>query len=313
MPARAFGASDRVTETSTLAYAAPETLAEVLELLARHQDDAKLLAGGQSLLVLLRQGLVTPSVLITLRHVDELRTVAFSEDVGLSLGATVTQAQVERNEAVRQHYPALAEAASLVATRQVRNLGTIGGNLCHADPTADPPAALIALGAQLEIIGPGGTRQVAVEDFVRDFMETDLSPDEVLARVLLPPPRPAAGSAYEKHRLREVDTALVGVAVWLEVDDTGATIRDARVGLAAAGATPMRSRAAEAELRGAPATADSLARAAVAAADACEPLSDIEASEWYRRQMVRVFVQRAGSRALHRATAAHHDASQDRP
>lgn len=309
MRARALGAGERVSETASISYAAPEALSDVLELLVQHQENAKLLAGGQSLLVLLRQGLVTPSVLISLRQVDELRAVTFSEKAGLSLGATVTQAEVARSEAVRQHYPALADAANVVATRQVRNLGTIGGNLCHADPTADPPAALIALGAQLEIVGPGGARHVPVEDFFLDFMEVNLSANEVLARVLLPPPTPASGSAYVKHRLREVDTALVGVAVWLAVDGTGGIIRDARVGMAAAGPTSSRSHEAEEVLRGAPATTDSLVRAADVAAATCEPLSDTEASEWYRRQMVRVCVQRAGTRALRLATATQHDGS----
>jgi carbon-monoxide dehydrogenase medium subunit len=201
-------------------------------------------------------------------------------------------------------YTALAEAAGLVATRQVRNLGTLGGNLCHADPTADPPAALIALGAQIEVVGPRGNRRFAVEAFFKDFMEVDLASDEVLTRVHLPPPGVRSGSAYLKYRLRDVDTALIGVAVWLQVSDSGDAIRAARIGLAAAGSTPLRSVAAEKILSGAPASGESLARAAEAAAATCEPLSDTEASEWYRRQMVRVFVQRAGDRALERARAA---------
>ncbi len=241
MRARPAGAGIHLT----VAYAAPETLAEVIDLLAQHQDAAKLLAGGQSLLVLLRQALVTPALLV------ELRAVSFSPAEGLCLGAVITQTQLERKEVARTYYTALAEAASVVATRQVRNLGTLGGNLCHADPTADPPAALIALGARLEIVGPRGVRQTPVEAFFRDFMEVDLAADEVLVRVRLPAPVPASGSAYEKYRLRQVDTALVGAAVWLQVDETGEAIRDARIGLAAAGPTPVRSLAAEDALRGA--------------------------------------------------------------
>jgi carbon-monoxide dehydrogenase medium subunit len=293
-----------LSETSAPAYTAPTTLAEVIDALAQNGDQAKLLAGGQSLLVLLRQRLVSPAVLISLRNVAELRATSFSAGDGLSIGAAVTQTHLERNLEVRTHYAALAEAASLVATRQVRNLGTLGGNLCHADPTADPPAALIALGGILEIVGPRGPRQVAVEAFFRDFMEVDLAPDEVLARVRLPAPAPRSGSAYEKHRLRQVDTALVGAAVWLQVDAAGATIVDARVGLAAAGPIPLRSHGAEEVLRGAAATPESLAAAGAAAASACDPLSDTEASAWYRRQMVRVFVERTGTRALDRARAA---------
>ncbi len=300
MRARPAGAGIHLT----VAYAAPETLAEVIDLLAQHQDAAKLLAGGQSLLVLLRQALVTPALLVSVRRVAELRAVSFSPAEGLCLGALITQTQLERMEVARTYYTALAEAASVVATRQVRNLGTLGGNLCHADPTADPPAALIALGARLEIVGPRGVRQTPVEAFFRDFMEVDLAADEVLVRVRLPAPVPASGSAYEKYRLRQVDTALVGAAVWLQVDETGEAIRDARIGLAAAGPTPVRSLAAEDALRGARAIPESLARAADVAAQASDPLSDTEASGRYRRQMVRVFVERAGARALDRARAA---------
>jgi carbon-monoxide dehydrogenase medium subunit len=283
------------------AYAAPATVSEVVGLLAEHREQAKVLAGGQSLLVLLRQQLVSPELLISLRHVTELREMSFSESEGAVLGAGVTQARLERDQSLWKDYTALAEAATVVATRQVRNLGTLGGNLCHADPTADPPAALIALGAQLEVIGPGGTRQVAVESFFKDFMEVDLAPDEVLTRILLPPPAPHSGSAYLKHRAREVDTALVGAAVWLEVSVSGAVISNARVGLAAAGSTPLRSLAAEEVLRGSAANNGTLLAAARAAADTAAPFSDTEASDWYRREMVRVFVKRAGERALQRA------------
>jgi len=284
------------------AVASPDSLQEVVDLLAHHQDEAKVLAGGQSLLVLLRQGLVRPSVLVSLRNIHELRRLSFSTaDAGCQIGAGVTQTVLERDPTVRIHYAALADAAGVVATRQVRNRGTLGGNLCHADPTADPPAALIALAAELEIAAAHGTRRVVTEDFFRDFMEVDLEPDEVLARVLLPAPVRSSGSAYLKHRLREVDTALVGVGVWVQVDDAGQTIADARVGLAGCGATPLRSRAAEALLRGAEVTPDTLAQAATAASEACEPLSDTEASDWYRREMVRVFVQRAAARAIERA------------
>lgn len=283
------------------AYVAARGLPDALELLARHQDEAKVLAGGQSLLVLLRQGLIAPSVLVSLRAIEELRAVAVSAADGGHIGAGVTQARLEREEHLRAHYTALVDAASVVATRQVRNRGTLGGNLCHADPTADPPAALIALGAALELVGLSGTRQVPVEAFFRDFMEVDVGPQEILTRVLLPPAAPDSGSAYLKHRLREVDTALVGAAVWVRLDPAAETIAEARVGLAAAGPTPLRSLAAEDVLRGAPASAETLAAAGRAAAAASMPLSDTEASEWYRREMVSVFVQRAARLALARA------------
>jgi aerobic carbon-monoxide dehydrogenase medium subunit len=285
-------------------YTAPTTVGDLVRLLSEYGARAKVLAGGQSLLVLLRQGLISPDLLVSLRHVNELRDISCSPTEGADIGAAVTQARLETDQNLWSHYTALAEAASVVATRQVRSLGTLGGNLCHADPTADPPAALIALGAQVEAVGPRGTRRIPVDAFFKDFMEVDLAPDEVLTRVVLPPPTLRSGSAYLKYRVREVDTALIGVAVWLQLSDSPDRIRDARIGLAAAGPTPLRSPAAEEVLRGAPATRESLVSAADAAAASCEPLSDTEATDWYRRQMVRVFVLRAGERALERARSA---------
>lgn len=287
-----------------IAYAAPTKVNDLVSLLSELGERAKILAGGQSLLVLLRQGLISPEVLVSLRHVDELRDMSFAETEGVVIGATVTQARLEHDEALQTHYSALADAASVVATWQVRNLGTVAGNLCHADPTADPPAALIALGAQVEIAGPRGNRRVPAEAFFKDYMEVDLAPEELLTRIILPPPSAHSGSAYLKYRLRAVDTALVGAAVWLQLTDSGDHVGSARVALAAAGPTPLRSVAAEEVLSGAPVSNEVMERAAVAAADTCEPLSDTEASDWYRRQMVRVFVQRAANKALERARSA---------
>ena len=176
-------------------YVAPETLSEALRILHQHGEVAKVLAGGQSLLVFLREGLIAPRVLVSLKRVQELRALSFSVADGMHIGAMVTQAEIERAQPVRDHYTALSEAASVVATVQVRNQGTIGGNLCHADPTADPPAALIALGARLEIAGRDGLRTLPVEEFFRDYMDVDLKAGEVLTRIVLPPPVRNSSSA----------------------------------------------------------------------------------------------------------------------
>jgi carbon-monoxide dehydrogenase medium subunit len=273
-------------------YVAPETLGEALRILHQHGEAAKVLAGGQSLLVFLREGLIAPRVLVGLRRVQELRALSFSVADGMHIGAMVTQAEIERAQPVRDYYRALSEAASVVATVQVRNQGTIGGNLCHADPTADPPAALIALGARLEIAGLDGRRTLPVEEFFRDYMDVDPRADEVLTRIVLPPPVRNSSSAYLKHRVRHVDTALVGAAAWLQLDDTASRVLDVRIGLAGAGATPLRAREAEQVLRGAPLSHGTLAQCADAAASGCDPLDDTEASAWYRCEMVRTLVQR---------------------
>jgi carbon-monoxide dehydrogenase medium subunit len=288
-------------DTSTTRYEAPETIADVLSLLQRYGDEAKLVAGGQSLMVFLRRGLIVPEVLIGLKRVQELRRSSFSETDGMQIGAMVTQAEIERSDVIREHYTALSEAAAVVASVQVRNQGTLGGNLCHADPTADPPAVLIALGATIEITAPDGSRSVPAEAFFQDYMEVDLRDGEVVTRIMLPPPAPSSGSAYLKHRVRQVDTAIAGAATWVRLNDAGSHIRDARIGLSGVGTTPLRAGEAEGALRDAPISDELLARAAEAAAADCDPLDDTEGSEWYRREMVRTLVRRSLAISLARA------------
>ena len=283
-----------------MTYAAPSSVEAVVTLLAR-DDGAKILAGGQSLLVFVRQGLISPSTIVGLRQVPELQRLEASDDGGLIIGAMVTQRDIANSPEIGARFASLAEAASKVASPPVRNQGTIGGNLCHADPTGDPPAALIALGAEVEIASPSGRRRIPIEALFADYMETFLEPDELLTAIHLPPPAERSGSAYEKHRIRGVDTAVVGAAVALNLAADGETIADARIGLAGAAVTPLRMEEAEAVLRGAKATADVLENAAAVASETCSPLDDTEGSEWYRREMVRVFVRRAAERALARA------------
>jgi carbon-monoxide dehydrogenase medium subunit len=282
-------------------YLAPTSIEAALALLAAHGEDAKLVAGGQSLLVFLRQGLLAPRWLIGLKRIPELTVLERTDDGGLTIGAMVTQHRLETDPLVLDAFPALAEAAAAVASPLIRRQGTLGGNLCHADPTGDPPAALIALGAEVEIAGPTERRRIPVEDLFADYMETTLAPDEVLVAVHLSPPRPNAGAAYLKHRIRGVDTALVGAGVGLTLATDGKTCLDARIGVVGAGATPARARDAEAALRGRVLSPEALVDAGQIASEECEPLSDTEGSEWYRRAMIAVFVRRAGETALARA------------
>ena len=282
-------------------YEAPKTLDEVVSMLQRYGEDAKILAGGQSLLVLLQQGFLAPSVLVSLKRVQELRSMSFSASQGMQIGAMVTEAKLERSNEVRQHYTALTEAATLVASVQIRNQGTLGGNLCHADPTADPPAALIALAATVEIAGPSGRRTLPVEDLFRYFFEVELEQGEVLTSILLPPPAPRSGSAYLKHRLRQIDRAIAGTAVWVQLSEDGSRIENVRIGLSGVGATPLRPVEAEQLVRGNPPSDELFKVCANVAAGACEPVEDTEASAWYRQEMVRTLVPRALSLSMQRA------------
>ncbi|MCA9878838.1 MAG: FAD binding domain-containing protein, partial [Thermomicrobiales bacterium] len=210
---------ETLLEERVVAYAAPTSVAEAVELLAA-SDDAKVVGGCQSLGVFLRQGLIEPSLLVGLKRIATLTEIAPTASDGLRIGAMVTQHTLETSPLIRARYPALAEAAAQIASPPVRQQGTIGGNLCHADPTADPPPVLIALGAELELVSGAGSRRVPVEAFFVDYMETVLAPDELLVAVHLPAPAAHAGAAYLKHRVRGVDTALVaaGVALTLSED-----------------------------------------------------------------------------------------------
>ena len=294
---------DLIEEQRTVTYVAPHSVAEAVDLLAA-SDDAKVVGGCQSLGVFLRQRLIEPGLLVGLKQIPELTDMAVLPDGGLRIGAMVTQHTVETSSIVRQRYPVLAEAAALIASPPVRQQGTIGGTLCHADPTGDPPAVLIALGATLEFVSSAGTRWVPVEDFFVDYMETVLTPAELLVAIHVPPPAADSGAAYLKHRVRGVDTALVAAGVALTFADEGRTIAAARVGLAGAGATPLRALAAEEVLVGQMPSSDLFAAAGAVAANESDPLEDTEGSAWYRREMIARYVQRAAEAALQRAQEA---------
>ncbi|MDQ2654440.1 MAG: xanthine dehydrogenase family protein subunit M [Chloroflexota bacterium] len=291
---------DIMVDKPVVTYAGPASVSEAVELLAS-SDDAKVVAGCQSLGVFLRQRLIEPSLLVGLKRIPELSEIVELPGGGLRIGAMVTQRTLETSGVVRQQYPALSDAAALIASPPVRQQGTIGGNLCHADPTGDPPAVLIALGAGVELVSSTGTRRVPVEDFFVDYMETVLAADELLVAVHLPAPAANSGAAYLKHRVRGVDTALVAAGVALTLAEDGKTIREARIGLAGAGPTPLRARAAEMALAGAAPTSETFAAAGEAAAAESDPLEDTEGSAWYRREMIARFVQRAADAALRRA------------
>lgn len=294
---------DIMVEKPVVAYAAPASVSEAVGLLSA-SNSAKAVAGCQSLGVFLRQRLIEPELLVGLKSIPELREITLLPDGGLRIGAMVTQQTLEMSGVVRERFPALAEAAALIASPLIRQQGTIGGNLCHADPTGDPPPILIALGAELELVSSSGERRIPVEDFFVDYMETNLSPDELLVAVHLPAPAVNSGAAYLKHRVRGVDTALVSAGVSLTLSENEQVIRAARIGLGGAGPTPLRAHSAEQVLVGAAPTVETFAAAGKAAAVESDPLDDTEGSAWYRREMISRYVQRAADAALYRAQGA---------
>ena len=277
-------------------YLEPETVDEALDLLAEHGDAAKVIAGGQSLLILMRERLVAPDALIGLRAIEPLRAIEVNG--GARIGAMVTHAAVEHDSRIAERWPLLQAAEAAVSTTQVRNRGTLGGNCAHAFPTADPPAALVASDASIHVASrAGGERAVAAEDFFVGLMQTAAGPDDLVTAVSLPPQPEGARTAYLKYAIRPLDFAIVSVAVRLVAGEDG-TIADARIGLAGAANRTLRATEAERVLVGERPSAELLARAGQAAAKQAEPLADVDGTVDYKRRVAGVFTTRALARAL---------------
>ena len=267
-------------------YAAPSTLAEALQLLSDHPDDAKVLAGGHSLVPLMKLRLAAPGMLIDLGRISELKGV--SQDGGrLRIGAMTTHAEVAASSVVQQSAPALAQAAHEIGDRQVRSRGTIGGSLAHSDPAADLPAAMLALDGQIVARSTRGERTIGADEFFVDLLTTALEPDEIITAVTVAvSPR----SAYVKFPNPASHYAIAGVGVAVQGDGT---VSAARIGVTGAAAMAYRATAAEAALTGQALSAQSIAAAADAAYDGRELLGDIHASAEYRAALVKVMTRRA--------------------
>jgi carbon-monoxide dehydrogenase medium subunit len=266
---------------AAFAYARPGSVDEAVALLAGQDGEAKLLAGGQSLVPLLKLRLAVPALVVDIGRLGEL---AYVRDEGdhLAIGALTRHHDLARDPLAREHAPLLAHAAGQVGDPQVRHCGTLGGSLAHADPAGDLPAVLLAYEGTLIAQGPGGERVIPVVDFFAGFLESALEPDEVLREVRVPKLGPV-GWSFQKFTRRAIDWATVGVAVLSGAKGL------ARIGLVSMGSTPLRARAAEARL----AEGGSPAEAAELAAEGTEPTSDAWASAWYRQQLARVLVRRA--------------------
>ena len=281
-------------------YVAPKTLEEAVRLLERHGDEAKLLAGGHSLLPLMKLRLAQPRYLIDIGRLRGLSYIR-EENGKIAIGALTTHAEVAASELIRAKCPLLAEAAAEIGDVQVRHRGTIGGSLAHADPAADYPAAILALDAEIVVASTGGARSIAARDFFVDMLTTQLRPGEVLSQVRIPVQAPRIGTAYCKLHQPASGFAIVGVAARVAVRD--GKIEEVAVGITGLGPKAFRAEGVEKALRGKKATAALLAEAAHHAESETEPLSDIHASAEYRGEMAIVFTRRALEKALSRATS----------
>jgi CO/xanthine dehydrogenase FAD-binding subunit len=284
-------------------YYAPRTLDEAVALLHQMRD-ARPVAGGTDIVVQMKEDRTKfpyPQMIVSLDRIGELKGIEFSEKDGLRIGAATTMADIAASPVVRERYQALAEGAGVVGSWQTMNMGTIGGNICNAAPSADTAPPLLVFEAQAVIVGPSGRRTMPLGDFFRGPGLTALGSGELLAEVRLPMPVAGTGSAYQRHTPRkQMDIAVVGVGVALTV--AGGSITRARVSLGAVAATPMRSSAAEAALQGQAPSQEVFVRAGQAAAAECSPIADVRGSAEFRRHLVKVTTARMVARAAERAT-----------
>lgn len=282
-------------------YFAPKTVKEALTLLEQYREDYKIIAGGQSLLIMMRQGLIKPGRLIDLKGISELNYIKSDPKKGLRIGALTTHRAIEKSAVIKELFGVIAEMENRLASVQTRNWGSIGGNLCHGDPAGDPAPVLIALNATLTIASIHAERNMSVEDFFLDYFETALEHGELLSEIQVPMVPPNTGTAYTKFTVIESDMATVGVAVSITLAAQDGRCEDVRIALANCAPKPMRAKQAEELLRGKKMTDHLLKEAGEIASAEADPISDIHASEEYRRELVKVLVKRVGKEALARA------------
>lgn len=281
--------------------ALPESLDDCLRLLAQRGPETKLLAGGTDLLPQMKNSVLMPKRVIDLSGVARVKILE-CDAKGLRIGAAVPARQVEQDPRVRKGYAAVAESAALLGSVQVRNLATVGGNICNAAPSADMAPPLVALEAQAVIAGPKGERRVLLSEFFTGVRKTVVGPDELLVEIFVPAPGPHSGGCYIRHTpRRELDIAVVGVAS--QVTIANGVCGKARISLAAVAPTPVRATAAEAALEGKPLTPELIERAADLAGQAAKPISDQRGSADFRRHLVRILTRRTLTTALARAGA----------
>jgi carbon-monoxide dehydrogenase medium subunit len=283
-------------------YLPASTVEEALELLSQHKDDEyKIIAGGQSLNTAMKHRLIAPDFLIDIKGLSDLDYIKFDEKKGLKIGALATHRSLEKSQIVREKYSVLCEMEENVASVETRNWGTVVGDLCNAYPAVDPAPPLIALDAKLTIASKGEERTVAVEEFAVDFFETTVQPGEMVTEIQIPVMPPNSGAYFTKYSQMLGDYALASVAVLITLDKKKEVCANARIGLAGVASAPVRAKKAEDVLKGKKVTEALLAEAAEVAKTEIDPISGIEGSEDYKRELAGTLLKRVGKIALERA------------
>jgi len=280
-------------------YLAPRTLDEAVSLLGKLGQEAKILSGGQSLIPMMKLRLATPAYIVDINRIPNLNYIS-EFDGFLRIGALARESDLEASPTVISRYPILMDTTSVIADPLVRNQATACGNLAHGDPANDHPATMLALGASLIAVGPGGEREIPVESFFTGLFTTALQPDEILKEIKVPIPAPSSGGAYLKLERKVGDYATAGVAVQITLNGAGVCHR-AGIGLTNVGFSPLKAKEAEAFLVGKTPDDPTIKQAAELAAGESQPFDDIRGPAEYKRDLVRVLTARALNRALRRA------------
>ena len=304
-------------------YLKPKTVDEALTLLNQYGKKAVLLAGGTDVIVMVKQKNMSPEILISLQAIPGLDRIEY--DGNLKIGPMVTHRTIEKSESIRKEFSALADAVDVLGSVQIRNVATIGGNICTAAPSADTVVPLLALGAQLRLKSSKSERTISIDQFFSGPGQTVLSQGEILTEISIPNPLPNTGSAYWKHQRRQaLDLPILGVAVLLSLDKATVTCSDLlcttspistvlhsleedelsckeiRIALGVAAPTPMRARRAESLLRGKKISDELLEKVAIAATEEAQPRDSIRGEAWYRRDMIKVLVKRMAMKCIER-------------
>ena len=278
-------------------YLAPKTIGEACNLLLELGSPAKVMAGATDLIPPMKDKAISPEYLIDLKKIPDLDYLEYDEKEGLKIGALTTLRTIETSPLVKEKNPAVAHAAKVVASTQIRAKGTMAGNICNASPSCDTAPKRSAQGAKILVQGPNKDRIIQAEDFFLGVKKTSLEPGEIVTGIVIPPLAENERAAYIKHAVRKaMDLAIIGVAVKIKVEDGICT--DAHIALGAVAATPIRAPKAEEALIGKALTDEVIVKASEEAMDSCHPISDIRASAEYRKDMIRVFTKRAVRQAM---------------
>lgn len=288
-------------------YLEPLSIQEAIEILSRYGEEAKLISGGTDVLVDIRKKKLSPKYLVSLDRIPDLRGI-WEDETMLHIGAATTHRTIEKSALIRKSYPVLADAVDNIGSIQIRNVATVGGNLCNAAPSADTAPPLLSLGAQVKLIGSSGERVLPLEQFFLGPGQTALSPTEIMTEILVPKPSTHSSGAYIKYaRRKAMELALLGIAVTIRLSSDSTRCEEARIALGAAGPIPMRARAAEEYVSGRRFNQAVWTEAAKVVSEEAKPRTSMRATAEYRRQMIRVLLPEAARIAAERISAQTKD------